>query len=95
MSPLQLHHESLSIPPPVVINRTVINEFDEMFEYYDSQLSSAVEKADDLVNQAEVNTETTLTEYIAYAALGSSVLNFILCCVACQCLRKIVCHCLS
>ena len=44
MSPLQLHHQSLSIPPPVVINRTVISEFDEMFKYYDSQLSSAIEK---------------------------------------------------
>jgi len=57
MSPLQLHHESLTIPPPAVINRTVINEFDEMFEYYDSQLSSAIEKADDMVNQVEVTTE--------------------------------------
>ena len=95
MSPLQLHHESLSIPPPVVINRTVINEFDEMFEYYDSQLSSAIEKAEGMVNQVEVTSETTLTEYIAYAALGLSVLNFIFCCVACQCLRKIVYHRLS
>ena len=95
MSPLQLHHESLSIPPPVVINRTVINEFDEMFEYYNSQLSSAIEKADDMVSQVEVTTETTLTEYIAYAALGLSVVNFILCCIACQCLRKIIHHRLS
>ena len=95
MSPLQLHHESLSIPPPVVINRSVINEFDEMFEYYNSQLSSAIEKADDMVNQVEVTSETRLTEYIAYAALGLSVLNFIFCCVPCQCLRKIVYHRLS
>ena len=43
MSPLQLHHESLSVPPPVVINRTVINEFDELFGYYNSQLSSTIQ----------------------------------------------------
>ena len=65
MSPLQLHHESLSVPPPVVINPTVINEFDELFRYYDSQLSSTIDKADDMVHQIEVTTETTLTEFIA------------------------------
>ncbi|KAL9953306.1 hypothetical protein ACROYT_G040703 [Oculina patagonica] len=87
MGTLQLHHESLSIPPRVVLNRSVINDFDEMFNYYDSQLSSTLEKADDMINQIEVTTETTLTDYIAYVALGLSVINFILCCVACQCIK--------
>ena len=95
MSPLQLHHESLSVPPPVVVNRTVINEFDELFRYYDSQLSSAIDKADDMVNQIEVTTETTLTEFIAYTSFGLSVLKFILCCITYQCLRKIFQHRLS
>lgn len=39
-----------------------------------------------MVNQVEVITETTIMEYIAYAAFGLSVLNFILCCCL-QCLR--------
>lgn len=52
----------------------MINVFDEMFEYYESQLTSAFEKANDMVNQTEVTTETTLTEYIAYAAFGLSSL---------------------
>ena len=60
-----------------------------------SQLSSAIEREDDMINQVEVTSETTLTKYIAYAAFGLSVLNFIFCCVACQCLRKIVYHRLS
>ena len=88
MDTLQLHHESLSIPPRVVINRTVMNDFDEMFNYYDSQLSSTIEKADDMISQIEVTTETTLTEYIAYVALGLSAINFILCCIVCQCIHK-------
>ena len=29
LTPLQLHHESLAIPPPVKINRTLINNLDE------------------------------------------------------------------
>ena len=83
---LRLHHESLTVPPRVVINRTVINEFDEMFKYYDSQLSSAKQKADYMVDQIEVTSETTLTEYVAYVALGLSTFNFILCC---QCLARL------
>ena len=89
--------KSLSISLPLfavdsIVNRTVINEFDELFQYYDSQLSSPINKTDDMVNQIKVTSETTLTDYIAYAAFGLSVLNFILCCITCQCLRKIFQH---
>ena len=90
MDTLQLHHESLSIPPRIIINRTVMNDFDEMFNYYDRQLSSTIEKADDMISQIEVTTETSLTDYIAYVALGLSTINFILCCIVCQCIRKIL-----
>ncbi|KAL9977597.1 hypothetical protein ACROYT_G015019 [Oculina patagonica] len=55
-----------------------------------SQLSSTLEKANDLISQIEVTTETMLTDYIAYVALGLSAINYILCCVACQCLHKIL-----
>ena len=42
LSSLHLHHKSLTVPPPVKINRTVINDFDELFLHYDSQLSSSI-----------------------------------------------------
>ena len=38
-SPLDLHQESLTIPRPIKINRTVIDNFDELFQHYDGQLS--------------------------------------------------------
>ena len=90
MGTLQLHHKSLSIPPRVTLNRTAINELDELFDFYDSQLSSTLDKADAMISQIEVTTEITLTDYIAYVALGLSTINFFMCCIACQCFRKIL-----
>jgi len=87
---LQLHHKSLSIPQRVSLNRTAINEFDELFNYYDSQLHSTLDKADAMINQIELTAETTLTDYIAYVALSLSNINFFICCIACQCIHKIL-----
>jgi len=90
MGTLQLHHKSLSIPPRVSLNRTAIHELDDLFNFYDSQLSSTLDKADAMISQIEVTTEITLTDYIAYVALGLSTINFFMCCIACQCFRKIL-----
>ena len=88
--PLQLHLESLSVPPPVVINHTVINDLDELYEYYDNQLSSTLDKADSMISQIEVTTETTWTDYLAYASFGLSAFNFIMFCVAFRCIHSLV-----
>ena len=65
VSPLHLHHESLLIPPPVVINHTVINGLDDLYRSHDRQLSATLAKADNVNDQIEVMSETTVTEYIA------------------------------
>lgn len=39
-------------------------QFQPISKYYDSQLSSAIEKTDDMVNQIEITTETTQTDYM-------------------------------
>ena len=62
MGTLQLHHKSLSIPPRITINRTGFNELDELFNFYDSQLSSTLDRADAMISQIEVTTEITLTD---------------------------------
>ena len=90
ISSLELHHASLPIPRANVINRTVINDLDEMFQYYDSQLSSVLEKADSMIDQIEVTTESTITEYIAFVAFGLSILNLFVFCVTCQCIKRLV-----
>ena len=46
LTPLQLHHESLAIPPPVKINRMLINDLDEKFQLCDNQRSAVRRKAD-------------------------------------------------
>ena len=82
ISPLMLHRESLSIPPPTVINRTIISYFDELFQTYDGQLSAALDKADGMISKITYTSETSLAEYFAYAACALSVVNLIIFCIA-------------
>jgi len=89
VSPLHLHHESLLIPPPVVINHTVINGLDELYQFYDRQLSAALDEADSTIDQIEVTSETTVTEYIAYVACALSIVNLIVFCIACRCFHRL------
>lgn len=83
-TPLELHHEVLSTPPPIRINRTVIDNFDELFQLYDSQLiSDTLQKADNLIDQIEETTKSTYAKYLAFIALGLSMVNFIVfCCLS-------------
>ena len=43
LTPLDLHQESLTIPPPIKINRTGIDNFDALFQGYDGQLSDTLQ----------------------------------------------------
>ena len=88
LSALHLHHKSLTIPPPIKINRTVINDFDELFQRYDNQLSSTLKKADSMIEQIEETTESSYVAYIAFAALTLSVVNLIVFCVVCRCVFR-------
>ena len=88
--PLQLHHESLAVPPSVVINHTLINVLDELYQYYDSQLTATLDKADSMIDKIEDTTESTLTEYLAYASCGLSVFNLILFCIVSRCIYSII-----
>ena len=80
----------LSVPPPVAISHTLVNVLDALYEYYDSQLSSPLDKADSMISQIEVTTETTWTDYLAYASYGLSAFNFIMFCVAFRCIYSLV-----
>ena len=86
--PLQLHHESLAIPPPVKINRTLINDLDEKFQLYDNQLSAVRREADSLIDQIEETFDSSYVEYVAFTALGLSITNFIVFCVLCRCIFR-------
>ena len=88
LTPLQLHHESLAIPPPVKINRMLINDLDEKFQLYDNQLSSVRRKADSLIDQIEEMFDSSYIEYVAFTALGLFTTNFIVFCVLCHCIFR-------
>ena len=84
MSPLRLHHAST-----IVINHTVINGLDELYPFYDRQISATLDKADNIIDQIEVTSETTVTEYSAFAACALSIVNLIVFCVACRCFLRL------
>ena len=77
LTPLQLHHESLAIPPPVKVNRMLINDLNEKFQLYDNQLSAVRRKADSLIDQIEETFDSSYVKYVAFTALGLSTTNFI------------------
>ena len=81
LTPLQLHHESLAIPPPVKINRMLINDLDEKFQLYDIQLSAVRRKAHSLIDQIDEMFDSSYVEYIAFTALALFTTNFIVFCV--------------
>ena len=85
---LQLPHESLAIPPPVKINRTLMNDLDEKFQLYDNQLSAVRRKEDSLIDQIEETSDSSYVEYVAFTALGLSITNFIVFCVLCRCIFR-------
>ena len=89
LTPLDLHQESPTIQPPIKINRTVIDNFDQLFQRYDGQLSDTLQKADSLIDQIEETTISSYVEYIAFIALGLSVTNFIVFCIVCRCIFRI------
>ena len=88
LTPSQLHHESLVIPPPVKINRALINDLDEKFQVYDNQLSAVRRKADTLIDQIGETFDSSYVEYVAFSALGLSIANFIVFCVLCRCIFR-------
>ena len=58
----------------------MIDNFDELFQLYDSQLSDTLQKADSLIDQIEETTKSTYVTYLAFIALGLSMVNFIVFC---------------
>ena len=75
-----------------MINHTVINGLDDLYRSHDRQLSATLAKADNVNDQIEVMSETTVTEYIAYVACGLSIVNLIAFCIAYQCFHRLAGH---
>ena len=59
----------------------MINDFDELFQHYDNQLSSTLKNADSMIEQIEETTVSSYVAYIAFAAIALSVVNLIVFCV--------------
>ena len=83
LTTLQLHRQSLTIPPETKINHSIIKELDDTYRYYDSQLSATLQKVDNLVDQINETAEDSLSVYLTYGALALSILNSVAMIIAC------------
>ena len=100
ISPLMLRGGSLSIPSSTVINRTIIDHFDKLFERFDSQLSGSLDRVNDMISTIQSISETSLAEYHrtvdmrhrAYAACPLSVINLVVFCVTFRCVFRMFRH---
>ena len=92
ISPLMLHGGSSSIPSSTVINRTIIDHFDKLFERFDDQLSGSLDRVSGMISTIQSISETSLAEYLAYAACALSVINFVVFCIAFRSVFRMFCH---
>ena len=87
---LQLHHQSLTIPPETKIKHSKVKELDDTYQYYDSQLSATRQRVDSLVDQINKTAEDSLPVYLTYAARALSVLNSVAMIIACKCIYRVL-----
>ena len=87
---LQLHHQSLTIPPETKINHSIVKELDNTYQHYDSQLSATLHKVDSLVDQINETAEDSLSVSLTYAALALSVLNSVSLIIPCKCIYRVL-----
>ena len=87
---LQLYHQSLTIPCETKINHSIVKELDDTYQYYDSQLSAALQKVDSLVDKIYETAEDSLTNYLTYAGLALSVLNSVAMIIPWKCVYRVL-----
>ena len=92
LTTLQLHRQSLTIPPETKINHSIIKELDDTYRYYDSQLSDTLQKVDNLVDQINEAAGDSLSVYLTYGALALSILNSVAMIIACKCIHRVILH---
>ena len=90
LTTLQLHCQSLTIPPETKINHSIVKEIDDTYRYYDSQLSSTLQKVDNLVEQINETAGDSLSVYLTYGALALSILNSVAMIIAYKCIYRVV-----
>ena len=87
---LQLHHQSLTIPPETKINHSIVKELEDTYQYYDSQQTATRQRVDSFVDQINETAEDSLSVSLTYAALALSVLNSVAMIIACKCVYRIL-----
>ena len=87
---LNLHHQTLQIPPPTYINKTIITELDRDIAGLDEQLTDSIRKANKEIEKIKQSSMTTMDEVLIYFCLALSSFNFVLLIIISCCLRGLI-----
>ena len=86
---LDLHHQSLKIPPPTYINKTIITSLDRDIADLDDQLTNTIRETNEEIRKIKETSLTTTDEVLIYLAVALSSFNFIMLLVIACCLRRL------
>ena len=65
-------HQALAIPPPAVLNKTVLNNLDDTFNTLDGRLSTSMTTMEEQIEQIH---DSSVVDAVAYCALAFSIVN--------------------
>ena len=68
-------HQALAIPPPAVLNKTVLNNLDDTCTGLDARLSTSMTTMEEQINKIHDSSELGTTDAVAYCALAFSLIN--------------------
>ena len=74
-SVLDLHYQSLNIPPPSTFNRSTLDSLDKTFQTLDGHLDYKLDKIRQDINHIQETSTTSLNDALTYAAFGLALLN--------------------
>ena len=78
---LQLHYQSLHLPPPSSFNQSTLDSLDQTFHHHDDLLTQALARVKEDIQQIQETSSTTLNDVLTYVAFALAFFNTICFCV--------------
>lgn len=93
---LDLHYQSLQIPPPSKFNRSTLDSLYKTVQYLDGHLDRKITQVKQDIQQIQETSSSTLNDVLTYAAfalaLCNSVCFYVICCHSARTRRSSATH---
>ena len=89
---LNLHLDSLNIPPPLKLDNKTLTELNEVYNELDAQLYSQLETLDQQIRNIKESSSTTWDEILLYLAIVLASISLILAAISLAMIRKFFKH---